>query len=73
MTTTSSTSTVLDFAEGDRPTLPSGLNVLTILTFIWCGISYISSIWSYMNADKALKNLQDSQDKIAEAPAWAKK
>lgn len=73
MTTPDSTSTVLEFAEGDRPTLPSGLNVLTILTFIGCGIGFISSIWSFINADKAYKNIMDAQDKIADAPAWAKK
>ena len=62
----------LEFAEGEHPSLPSGLNVLTILTFVGCAIAFISSVWSYINADKSYKQLVDSQDKLAEAPAWAK-
>ncbi len=72
MTDTNSTSNVLDFAEGEKPTLPSGLNVLTILTFIGCAIGFISSIWGYINAEKGYKDLLAAQDKMADAPAWAK-
>jgi hypothetical protein len=72
MNDTNPASEVLTFAEGEKPDLPSGLNVLTILTFIGCAISYISSIWSYINAEKAYKSLVDAQDKITEAPPWAK-
>lgn len=73
MNNAQSTSDVLDFAEGRKPTLPTGLNVLTILTFIGCGIGFISSIWSYMNAEKSYKTMVENQDKMADAPAWAKK
>jgi cytochrome c oxidase assembly factor CtaG len=72
MNDTNSTSNVLDFAEGERPKLSSGLNVLTILTFVGCAIAFISSIWNFMNAEKGYKDLLAAQDKIAEAPAWAK-
>jgi hypothetical protein len=73
MTDTNSTSDVLDFAKGEKPAIPSGLNVLTILTFIGCGIGFLSSIWSYVNAEKGYKDMVDAQSKLTEAPAWAKK
>ncbi len=44
MTDTNSTSNVLDFAEGERPTLPSGLKTLTILTFIGCGLGLLYTL-----------------------------
>ncbi len=62
----------LEFAEGEQPSLPSGLNVLTILTFVGSAIALITSIWGYTNADKAYKQLVEAQDKITDAPAWAK-
>jgi hypothetical protein len=67
-----STSNVLDFAEGERPKLPQGLNVLTILTFIGSALAIIGAIWNFTNAEKGYKNLLAAQDKMAEAPAWAK-
>ena len=72
MTDSNSTSTVLDFAEGAKPTLASSLNVLTILTFIGSGIGLLSSLWSFTSAEKSYKTLVENQDKMAEAPAWAK-
>lgn len=72
MTDTNSTSNVLDFAEGEKPTLPSGLNILTILTLIWCALSFIFSIMGFINAEKNYKEFLANQDKIAQAPAWMK-
>lgn len=63
---------VLNFAEGEKPTLASGLNVLTILTFIGCALSFIGSIWSFFTAEKSYKQLLEAQDKMGDAPAWAK-
>ncbi|TCZ67323.1 hypothetical protein [Flaviaesturariibacter aridisoli] len=40
--------------------LPSTLNVLTILTFIGCGIAYISALWGLVSG----KNAQEQADKI---------
>lgn len=65
-------SNVLNFAEGEKPTLSSGLNVLTILTFVGSALALIGSIYSFANAEKSYKTLVDAQDKIAEAPAWAR-
>jgi hypothetical protein len=67
-----SKSDVLNFAEGERPTLSSGLNVLTILTFVGCAIGLIFSVFGFVNAEKSYKTLVDAQDKIADAPAWAR-
>ena len=32
---------LLEFNDGQKPTLPGSLNVLTILTFIWCALSLL--------------------------------
>ena len=54
--------------------LPSGLNVLTILTFIGCGLGLLSSGWSFINA----KNAFDTRDQVMEKmnsgqmPGWVK-
>ena len=72
MTEISSTPEVLDFADGERDVLPSGLNILTILTFIGSAIALLSGVWTYSNAEKSYKGLVDAQDKIASAPAYVK-
>lgn len=64
---------VLDFAEGTKPELPSGINVLTILTFIGCALAFISSIWSFITAEKSYRTIVEAQDKLATAPGWAKR
>ena len=72
MTEITPASEVLDFADGERPSLPSGLNVLTILTFIGSALAIIMSIWTYINAEKSYKSLVDAQDKMESAPAFVK-
>ncbi len=72
MTDTNSTSNVLEFAEGQKPELPSGLKTLTILTFIGCGLGFIGGFWNYFRAEKAYNDLLEAQSKLSEAPAWAK-
>ena len=64
---------VLDFAEGGKPTLPSGLNILTILTFIGCAIGFIGGIYSYMTAEKSYKTLLDMQSKLDTVPPMMRK
>lgn len=72
MSTVTQNSTLSEF---DRPTLPTGLNVLTILTYIGSAISFLSSIWSFSQAKKAYVE----RDKMLEQmnnpsmPAFAKK
>ncbi|MEP7108334.1 MAG: DUF4064 domain-containing protein [Ferruginibacter sp.] len=44
MTDTSTTSTTVELNEDGKPKLPSGINVLSILTFIGCGIGLIFTL-----------------------------
>lgn len=67
------TNDTLDFNEGETPKLPSSLNVLTILTFIGCGIGALSSIWSFISAKKSYDDLVAAQSKMEDAPAFLKK
>ena len=62
----------LNFSEEDKPTLGTGLNVLTILTFVGCGILLISSIYSFLSAEKSYDAIVKAQDNMANAPAWVK-
>lgn len=62
-----------NFADENKTAMPPMLNVLTILTFIGSGIGILSGIWSYMKAGDSYKKLLEAQDKLSEAPAWAKK
>ncbi len=66
-----------DYLDADSPgksKLPSGLNVLTILTFIGCTLQLLTAIWSY---SKAQSNF-DGREKLLEQmssgtmPSWAK-
>ena len=64
MNDTTTSENVLNFVEEDK--LPSNLNVLTILTFIWCAISLLITIatpalfnWSKGMMDKAASSGTD--------------
>lgn len=65
----------LDYDEFNKPTLPSFLNVLTILTFIGSAIQIIGSIWTFISA----KSSYEKKDQIIEqmnnpgAPGFVKK
>lgn len=59
--------------EGEAPKLSSGLNVLTILTFIGCALGLYNAVSSYLGGEESLKKLDEAQGKLADAPAWAKK
>ena len=64
----------LSTGDFDKPVLPSGLNILTILTFIGSGIQLLFTLFGFMRA----KTNFEEKDKImaqmnnAEMPAWAK-
>ena len=64
---------VLNFDENSKPKLPTGLNVLTIFTFIGCAWELYSDVKNFLGGKKALEELEKAQDKLAEAPAWARK
>ncbi len=46
---------ILNLEDRDIKKLPQMLNVLTILTYIGCGLGLISNIWNYISASTAMK------------------
>jgi hypothetical protein len=70
---TQETPDVLSFDETIKPKLPTGLNVLTILTFIGCAWELYSNIKNSIGGRKALEEMEKAQEKLADAPAWARK
>jgi hypothetical protein len=42
--------------------LPGNLNVLTILTFIGCGLEFLSYIWQYIAADKSVASMEKTMN-----------
>lgn len=72
--TQDNTADVLQFNENNPPKLSSGLNVLTILTFIGCALQLLSSLWTFFTAKKSYEGIdklteQMNSDKM---PGWAK-
>lgn len=49
-----------DNEDVDQTKLPTGLNVLTILTFIWSAISVIANLYSFSTAKKSY----DTKDEV---------
>jgi hypothetical protein len=48
--------------DGGKRELPGMLNVLTILTFIGCGLAYITSLYGFFMAGKGMDQYQDAID-----------
>jgi hypothetical protein len=67
------TNDVLNYDAQEQTKLPSGLNVLTILTFVGCAYELYNSINGFLSGKKALAEMEKAQEKLAEAPAWARK
>ncbi len=59
----------------DKPALPSGLNILTILTFIGSGLGFISVVYSFINAKSNVDKMEEAINSPAyeNMPAFAKK
>ncbi len=49
-------------SEFDKPKLPTGLNVLTILSIIGCVFQFLSSIWGFFSSKKTY----DTKDTVLE-------
>lgn len=64
----------LNMNEFDKPKLPTGLNVLTILTFIGCGLQLLGTVFSFVMAEKNYneKDKVMAQVNSGEMPGWAK-
>ncbi len=68
MTDYKNTNDALNESEFEDNTIPSGINVLSILTFIWCAISLISAGWSFYSSKKSF----ETKDKVMEQMSSAK-
>jgi hypothetical protein len=59
-----------DVFNQQRPkTLPGMLNVLTILTFIGCGLGYINTCWGFitsLNPEKQIERIREAQEKMGD-------
>jgi hypothetical protein len=64
---------VLNYDEPTPAKLSTGLNVLTILTFIGCAYELYNSVNGFFSGKKALAEMEKAQEKLADAPAWARK
>jgi hypothetical protein len=53
--------------------LPDMLNVLTILTFVACGIFFLLQLYSFANSKKIYDMAMASQQNIDRAPAFVRK
>lgn len=66
------TNDVLNFDENVKPKLPTGLNVLTILTFIGSAYQLYTTISSFISGKDELAELEKAGEQLKEGPAWAK-
>ncbi len=64
----------LNDQEIDMQKVPSGINVLSILTFIWCSILLLISIFGFFSAKTNFEKKEETMEKMysAEAPAFVK-
>ncbi|MBK8521630.1 MAG: hypothetical protein WAT20_05300 [Ferruginibacter sp.] len=68
------TSAGLHFDETIKPKIPSGLNVLTILTFVWCAVQLLSSLWGFISAKKSYDGIEKLSEQLnsENMPGWVK-
>jgi hypothetical protein len=59
----------------EKEKLPSGINVLTILTFIGSGLGFVSAFWTYFKSADNLAKMEEMINKpeFAKLPDFAKK
>jgi len=65
---------VLNFDENQKPKLPTGLNVLTILSFIGCAIQLILSLYGFFTAKKSYEGIEKLTEQMnsENMPSWVK-
>lgn len=63
-----------DAFNPEESKLPSGLNVLTILTYIGCALGLVGGLYGFISAEKNYKNLEELQasGKMDEMPGFMK-
>jgi hypothetical protein len=71
----SDTNQNFDLPPGIKEPIPTGINVLTILTFIGCGIAFIGTCWQLAFAKKGLDAMEQmiNSSKYDEMPSMLKK
>jgi hypothetical protein len=59
---------------GEKKALPTGINVLTILTFIWSGFEFLGYLWQFFGAKKSIESMEEAinSDKFDDMPAFLK-
>lgn len=59
---------------GEKKALPTGINVLTILTFIGSAVTLLSSLWQFFNAKKSVEQIEKTinSDNFDDMPAFLK-
>jgi hypothetical protein len=67
------TSTKVYAWQEDGKKLPDMLNVLSILTFIGCGLGIIFSLLGFFNARSNYDAIVKAQDKMDQAPAFVRR
>ena len=74
MADTNYTNDNLSINDYESEKLPTGLNVLTILTFIGSGFAVLSSLWSFMKAKESYETRDKVMEQMSSAkmPAWIK-
>ncbi len=72
--TQETTPDVLHFDESNKPKLPTGLNVLTILSIIGCALQLLGALYNFFNAKKSYDNLEKLTEQMnsENMPGWVK-
>ena len=68
------TTDALNYDQNNKPKLSTGLNVLTILTFIGCAIQLLFTLFGFFTAQKNYENMDKVLEQMnsAEIPGWMK-
>ncbi len=68
------TADVLHYDQDNKPKLNSGLNVLTILTFIGCALQLLGSAWGFFTAQKSYEAMDKTIEQMNSdsMPGWLK-
>lgn len=68
------TNDMLHNEDNDPPKMSSGLNLITILTFIGCALGAIFSVWGFFSAEKNFKNIDKMIEQLNSdaMPGWLK-
>src|ERR1700750_173506 len=72
MSGTTHPTVVLNWKEEPKK-MPDMLNVLTILTFVGCGLFGLLAIYNFFNVEKSYQRMLEMQSKLDQMPAYMRK